>query len=148
LEVPVPISYKVCGNCDSWCGKCKLLLAHTIETMDGPLPARVQCNTCHQQHAFKDHKPGEVRTGMGRAPRAPAGPKRATPGAARASHYEELMKSHALEVGRTYSPKEKFAVGDVVQHPTFGLGVTTAVKDAKKVEVLFHDGARVLIQGL
>ena len=38
--------------------------------------------------------------------------------------------------------------GDVVQHPSFGVGVATAIKDAKKVEVLFHDGARVLIQGL
>ena len=32
---------KIGGTIDSWCGKCKLILAHTIEAMVGDKPARV-----------------------------------------------------------------------------------------------------------
>jgi hypothetical protein len=46
-----------------------------------------------------------------------------------------------------YSPKIKLAVGDVVRHPTFGVGVTVAMKDSTKAEVLFADGPKVLIHG-
>ena len=45
------------GNVDSWCGKCKMMLAHTIETLVGDKPARVQCNTCKSQHAYKAQVP-------------------------------------------------------------------------------------------
>ena len=34
---------------DSWCGVCKLMLAHTIEAMVGDTPARVHCNTLQSE---------------------------------------------------------------------------------------------------
>ena len=37
----------------------------------------------------------------------------------------------------------KYAPGDLVQHPNFGLGIATALKD-NKIEVLFEEGAKVL----
>jgi hypothetical protein len=49
------------GNVDSWCGKRKLILAHTIEVMAGDKPARVHCNTCKAQHSYKPYEPGEAR---------------------------------------------------------------------------------------
>ena len=48
------------GNVDSWCGKCKLILAHTIEALVGDKPARVHCNTCKAQHSYKPYEPGGV----------------------------------------------------------------------------------------
>ena len=35
--------------------------------------------------------------------------------------------------------------GDLVQHPSFGLGVATANKDGSKIEVLFEEGPKVLV---
>src|SRR5688572_25212638 len=48
------------GNVDSWCGKCKMMLAHTIEAMVGDKPVRVLCNTCKAQHGYKPNKPSET----------------------------------------------------------------------------------------
>ncbi len=135
---------KVGGNVDSWCGKCNLMLAHTIEAMVGDKPARVQCNTCHAQHNYKPWKPGEApRQVREREERGPRGPQ---PGQARASHYKDLLKGRELAMARRYSPKEKFKPGDLVEHPSFGLGVATAQKD-NKIEVLFEDGPKVLVHG-
>ena len=136
---------KVGGNVDSWCGKCNLMLAHTIEAMVGDKPARVHCNTCRSQHGFKPYKPGEApRQVRERQERGPLGPQ---PGKVRASHYQELLKGRNMALAKRYSPKDKYAPGDVVEHPTFGVGVATALKDATKIEVLFEDGAKVLVHG-
>jgi hypothetical protein len=122
------------GTIDSWCGKCKMMLAHTIEAMMGNKPARVHCNTCQSQHAFKASEPTK------RAPRAPG------TGGSRPVRYKTLIAGSSA-AAKTYSPKETYQEGDVVQHPTFGVGVTTAVKDASKIEVLFESGAKVLVHG-
>jgi hypothetical protein len=139
------VTYKVGGYCESWCGRCKLMLGHTIEAIVSGEPARVQCNTCHSQHNWKPYKPGEaprqVREREERGPRAPQ------PGQARASHYSELMKGKNLALAKRYSPKDKYAPGDLVEHPSFGLGVATALKDGTKIEVLFQEGAKVLVHG-
>jgi len=133
-------------NVDSWCGKCNMMLAHTIEAMVGEKPARVHCNTCKAQHVYKPYKPGEApkRQVRSREGGAPAVPRVAKP---RASHYEKLLAGNNANPVKPYSPKEKYNSGDVVEHPTFGLGVTTDLKDGTKIEVLFKDGPKLLVQG-
>lgn len=136
---------KVGGYVESWCGKCKLMLGHTIEAMVEGEPARVQCNTCKSQHSYKPFRPGDApKQVRAREERGHVGPQ---PGKARASHYQELMKGKNLALAKRYSPKDKFVPGDVVQHPTFGVGVATANKDGSKIEVLFEEGPRVLVHG-
>ena len=124
------------GNVDSWCGKCKLILAHTIEAMAGDKPVRVHCNTCKAQHGYKPYEPG----GAG-------GSKGPQPGKARASRYQMLLRGKDMALAKRYSPKDNYAPGDVVEHPSFGVGVAIAVKDGAKVEVLFDDGSKVLVHG-
>jgi hypothetical protein len=122
-----------------------MMLAHTIEALVAGEPARVHCNTCQSQHNYKPFPPGEApRQVRQREERGPSGPRA---GMARASHYQELMKGKNPALQKKYSPKDKYVVGDVVVHPTFGLGVATALKDGAKIEVLFEDGPRVLVHG-
>ena len=121
------------GIIDSWCGKCKMLLAHTIDAMVGDKPARVTCNTCKSQHNYKAQAPG-TRTAV----KTTRSPKR-TPG------YQSLMKAKEASVARVYSSTTTFVLGDFVDHPTFGRGVATAVKDGAKIEVLFDIGSKTLI---
>jgi hypothetical protein len=52
-----------------------------------------------------------------------------------------------MSAAKTYSSKDTYEPGDVLQHPTFGFGVATAVKDGTKIEVLFESGSKVLIHG-
>ena len=141
-------TFKIAGTVDSWCGRCKLMLTHTIETIGGTQPTRVHCNTCSSQHAYKPYLPGESpRLVKARERAEENGPRAPQPGKAKASHYEELMKGRDRTTAKSYTPKVKFGPGDVVDHPTFGVGIATALKDSTKIEVLFSEGPKVLIHG-
>jgi hypothetical protein len=136
---------KLGGNIDCWCGKCKMVLAHTIEAMVGDKPTRVHCNTCRAQHGYKPHQPGEA-SGQGRKREAASG---ARPQSARGSgnRYHSLLKGKDMSSAKRYSIKESYALGDLLQHPSFGFGVATAIKDVTKIEVLFESGPKVLVHG-
>ena len=109
-----------------------MMLAHTIEAMVGDKPARVSCNTCRSQHAYKAQPPGQ--TGTRTVKRG-------------ANRYQSLLKAGESSVTKNYSPSTKFELGDVLEHPTFGRGVATAVKDGAKIEVLFETGSKTLVHG-
>ncbi len=132
-------------NVDSWCGKCKRMLAHTIEAMVGDKPARVHCNTCKAQHTYKANEP-RVTTRQTRSGE-PGDSVAPQPRKARASKYEVSLKGKDTALAKRYSPKDNYSAGDVVQHPNFGLGVATAVKDNTKVEILFEQGPKLLVHG-
>ena len=121
------------GTVDGWCGKCKLVLAHTIEAMVGERPARVHCNTCGAQHAYKPNEPGKA-TGT-------------QPTRTRAGRYKTLLKDSETSEAKNYSPKDRYQPGDVLEHPSFGRGVATAIKDGTKIEVLFEGGSKLLVHG-
>ena len=48
--------------------------------------------------------------------------------------------------GRTYSPKLRFAIGEAIEHPSFGAGTVTTIRDGK-ITVAFELGDRTLIHG-
>jgi hypothetical protein len=50
----------------------------------------------------------------------------------------------AVRNARTYSARETFAVGELVEHPKFGLGNVTSVA-TQRIEVEFSDGTRALV---
>ena len=132
-------------NIDSWCGKCKGILAHTIETLIGDKPVRVRCNICKAQHGYKAYEP---RAGSGQlrqteAHSSVAARPRRTP----TNRYQSLLKGKDMAVAKSYSSKDRYSLGDVMEHPSFGLGVATAIKDGTKIEVLFQNGPKVLVQG-
>jgi hypothetical protein len=132
-----------------------MMLTHRIVAMVGPKPARVECETCHSQHNFREFAPGEVpaktTSSAGSGPRAP-----------RVSHvtrleqerrdrevsWERAVTGKLLADFIKYNVKAQFKVGDLVKHPKFGDGVVTQIIDAHKVEILFKDEPRKLAQAL
>jgi hypothetical protein len=52
----------------------------------------------------------------------------------------------APRVGQAYSPRQKYALGDTVDHPKFGAGTVVAIVDSK-IEVAFADSRRTLVHG-
>jgi hypothetical protein len=139
-------SYEIAGNVDSFCGKCKLTLIHTIETMNAGVPSRVHCNTCNSQHAYRPHAPGE-------GPRASAskagGARRAasTSTTSKASMYTELVRARDTTLAQPYSPKTKYVVDDLLVHAAYGIGVVMLLKDSTKIEVAFPNETMTLIHG-
>ena len=117
---------------DSWCGVCKLILAHTIEAIAADTPARVHCNTCKAQHKYRPHQPSEKS-------------KNVRQRKARTSSYEKLLTGKDMSLAKRYSPMDSYMMDDVVDHPSFGVGVTTTIKDGDKIEVVFENGMKTLI---
>jgi hypothetical protein len=128
-------------NVDSWCTKCKLVLAHTIEAVVSGRITKVHCNTCGGQHAYRARPPGAGGGGSGtRSARTSR-----TRSAPAVVLYSDLIRGRDAGAARPYSSSERFAARELIRHPSFGLGVITSLKDVNKIEVLFADGAKTLI---
>jgi hypothetical protein len=66
-------------------------------------------------------------------------------GRARASRYQALLKGKDMAVSKRYSSKDEYLLGDLIEHPNFGIGIATDIKNEAKMEVLFEGGSKVLI---
>jgi hypothetical protein len=129
---------KVGGEVDAFCTRCELTLAHTVHAVVGGKPVKVECNTCHAVHRY--------RGSAGAAPARSAG-KAERPARARAevTGFDELLAARRTAAARPYSPKVTFVVDDVVDHPLFGRGFVSAVRDGGKVEITFRSDVKLLI---
>jgi len=132
---------KTATDVDAYCSHCRLDLAHVVVAMEGSRVARVQCKTCRTVHAFRD-KSAAARRGASGAPRTTRASAKAS---AMIADYDELMRGHDIARARRYKPSVTFGAGDVVDHPTFGLGLVVRVLSDDKLEVTFRDGSRVLV---
>jgi hypothetical protein len=128
---------KVGGEVDASCSKCELVLAHTVIAMQGGQPVKVECNTCHGVHRYRPGKASAAR----RPPAAGRPQKKAPP------TFDELLARRASAGKRRYSPSETFAANDVIEHPAFGPGLVSAVRDGGKIDVAFRETMRTLVHG-
>lgn len=136
---------KTGSTVDSWCTKCKLVLAHTVEAMVESKITRVHCNTCRGQHAYRAEAPGTAKA-AGTTPRRSTA-KKAADSAPKRSEYEMLLRGRNGDKARTYATSERFAPGELIKHASFGLGVVVAERDSVKIDVAFPDGPKVLMHG-
>jgi len=131
------------------CTRCRTLTNHTIVAMVGDTPKRVECNTCHGVHNY--HAPAAPK-----APKKPAAAKTATPrpprtGSSATASASALQREWANavaaadpEAARPYSMQAGFKAGELLRHPTFGIGLVRRRVDTTKIECLFEDGLKVL----
>ncbi|MCL2179154.1 MAG: DUF3553 domain-containing protein [Proteobacteria bacterium] len=116
-------------------------LAHTILAMVDLRIARVRCNTCQAQHSLRKNPRG------GPSPSSSsASPPRKTASPSMASSVPLLLASADASKARNYSPRENFAEGDFLNHPSFGLGLVQAVR-GDKMDVAFKAFEKTLIHG-
>lgn len=118
---------------------------HVVVAMVGPNPAKVECTSCHKQHQYRAGPPGTKKEKEPRAPRTSAARRRE---GAHASPAPAPINLEARIANRTpvlYDVAHRFVVDDVVEHPSFGIGVVTGLPGAQKIEVLFPSGAKLLL---
>ena len=133
-------------DCDSYCGKCKMLLAHVIHAMDahGRTPVRVECKTCGGVHKYKGHLPGEAprksASGTSRARKSATASKTMKRGL-----FEDLAVGMDISAPSPYRIDQDFEKDTVILHKKFGLGLVTRALDGGKVEVAFRDEIRILV---
>jgi hypothetical protein len=134
---------KVGGEVDAFCTKCQLTLAHTVHAVVSGRPVKVECNTCHGVHRYRDPPGRAAALGSGGGPR-PARPARER---APAVGFEDLLAAKDVSGAQPYSPKRTYAVNDVIDHAMFGRGFVSAIRDAGKIEVTFRSDVKVLVHG-
>lgn len=133
---------KVGGEVDAFCTRCKMVLAHTILAVWAERIKKVRCNTCMGEHAFRASEPGtrSPRVGSSASPGVSKRPEKPS-----GSSYETLMEGKSRASARRYNPKERFEVGNLVEHPSFGLGVIAAVRGLDKIDVAFPGTVKTLL---
>jgi hypothetical protein len=130
---------KVGGEVDAVCTRCELTLAHTVHAVVGGRPIKVECNTCHVVHRYRGPVGAAVRGG----PRAER-PARVKPAVVA---FDELLAARDVAGAQPYSAKLTYRVDDVVDHPLFGRGFVSAVRDGGKLDVTFRSDVKVLVHG-
>ena len=133
-------TYEAGQDCDSYCTKCQLVLAHVIIAMRGTHPAMVECKTCHAVHAYKKEAPSAKKTGTKRSPSK----AKAT---ARQTTYQNLLAGRDISGAEYYKTTTLFAEADVVDHKIFGLGVVTQILSDNTIEVMFQASTKTLVHG-
>src|SRR5947209_3596384 len=129
---------KVGGDVDAFCTKCKMLLGHTILAMVDKRPARVRCNTCQGEHNYRASEGTTARKRW-----EPASEREKKPVV---TSWEALLKAKDISKARRYSAKEKYAADEVIEHPTFGVGLVQEVR-GDKINVAFKADTKTLVHG-
>ncbi len=133
-------NYSAGGYIEAWCTKCKLELGHTIIFMVDNFPKRVKCNTCNGEHNFRTNPSEKSRT-------RPESPIRKTKSQeANYNEYISRLSGSDLSNAKKYSIKGNFEKDEIIDHPTFGIGMVLSVIQINKIEILFKDGPKLLIQ--
>lgn len=120
---------------ESYCTKCKVNRDHTIMVMVEEVIGKVRCKTCGGSHKYRDplvaHKVWK------------AGRKKAAAEETTAAVVWETGMAEAKGKVRNYSMTEKYRVGDIVDHKTFGKGIVTKLY-FHKCDMLFKDRERLM----
>lgn len=156
LEISVD-STRAGEETTAYCTACKEMRQHVVVAMDGMLPAKVECLSCHRQHKFRAAAPGTKVAGAAKArsskpDSAPGKPRRSAgadgasgAGASAVNPLDALLAGRSTTGARSYSPGDSYVVGELLAHPNFGLGAVTATPSPGKISVQFRDSMRLLL---
>jgi len=128
---------KVSDEIESYCGKCKMTLAHSIVALVDGAPAKVRCLTC-----FSDHKP---RKEPGTA--ATKTKKKKSTTSTKSSPWQEQMRMWSVEKATPYTISKTYSVDEFINHKKFGKGIVTRIPSPEKIIALFESGEKMLLQG-
>jgi hypothetical protein len=128
---------KVGGEVDALCTRCELTLAHTVHAVVAGRPVKVECNTCHNVHRY--------RGSAGQPARPGASPARAARARPEVIAFDALLADRRVADARPYSVGYTYAIDDVLDHPIFGRGFVSALRDGGKIEVTFRSNVKLLV---
>jgi hypothetical protein len=131
---------------DSRCLKCKDLTNHTVIAMADDEIAKVQCNVCGGKHKYRPAKPEKASPVKKKVSKASAAKAAAALKEKKAAvSFEAMFKDRNTAEAKPYAMTATFNNNDIIDHPTFGLGLVTATIPADKIDVTFKDGSKTLI---
>lgn len=132
------------------CSRCKLDLMHTVVAMLEGKPRRVRCLTCGGDHLYrmpaslKAAKAAE-RKRASASKKSKASKKAKSGGRGEVPDFETLAGGKRIDNPRAYAMTERFAGGEIIQHPVFGIGIVAVVRGEDKIDVSFQKGVHTLL---
>ena len=134
------MAFEVGTDIESMCNTCGDVW-HVIVAKQGEKVTKVQCKQCGRQHRLKP---------TGAAPEANLKPtrRRVVGSKKKASARVSAKVDHGAvfdpnKPTRPYAIRERFELGEQIQHKKFGPGVVSAVED-DKIHVTFGSEAKIL----
>lgn len=141
-------------NVDSYCLKCKLLLAHVIVSMIGETISKVKCKTCGAEHKYRPEKSAAKKTAV----RKPLTAKQSMAKRAAAAKINDNnapvqwdLKNRNMSGStpiKDYSIHDRYRVSDAINHPVFGLGFVERIASDKTMNVLFCDSVKLMAMNI
>ena len=127
------------ADIESLCSKCGDVW-HVVVAKVGASIVRVICKECGSQHRYRNPKKPDERTRVASATKPPraARPMKIVERFERPSVAADLDKPP-----RPYAASERYAIGERVEHPTFGQGVVESL-ELGKMTIFFAVGRKVL----
>jgi len=122
----------------SKCTKCKDTTNHTIIAMVGDTIAKVECNTCGGIHNYRNAAAKKPATKRKISPTKPAKTSKVE------AEWKDLINDTDSAAATPYSMQMAIESGDLIQHPSFGLGRVINVTRPNKMEVYFSSGVKLL----
>jgi hypothetical protein len=130
--------YSAGDHITSKCTKCKDTTNHTIVAMVGDTVARVVCNTCGGTHNYRDAR---VKKALPKSKTSAAKPAKISKLEA---NWEAQINAADPADATPYNIKMVAKIGDIIQHPSFGLGCVINTIKPNKMEVSFRSGIKLL----
>lgn len=110
----------VTDEIDAWCGRCGMVRSQVVAAVVGDLPAQVVCQTCGSRARYRE---GPARAKKDEPVRPRATPSKPPPMDPKQKEKNELIETlRAAENPRKFSPKERYKVGEIIEHPEHGRG--------------------------
>jgi hypothetical protein len=129
---------------DSQCLKCKDVTNHIIVALVEEKIAKVECKVCGAKHKLRPPK-AAVKKAAKKKTAAPKAPKKTKAQLKAEAFFEEVMEGLDPSTAKPYSMTGLFRKDELIDHPTFGLGVITSVMLPNKITVTFKNGNKLLI---
>ncbi len=130
---------------EAFCGKCKNDTLHVITSIEENKIIKLMCKNCQSYHQYR--KPKAAVEGSSKKATTLLEPVvKTTQRRMRRDKWSRLLDSTEIEAAVEYKMQDSYEIETAINHKTFGLGVVKNIIDSRKIEVLFHDGQKILVQ--
>lgn len=134
---------------DAYCLRCKLTLSHVVLFEMGGVIQKVKCRTCGAEHKYRGPKP-EMKPGAARLRGVKVGRRVSASPSAKSEQRKPTLQEWTRKCEkikdegdiRAYDFQKSFQAGDVIRHPTFGIGFVERLLSETRMDVLFEDALR------
>lgn len=132
---------------EGYCRKCKKDTLHIITAIDDNKIEKVMCKVCMSYHKYKKAMDSSLEP-LIKKTKIPKKSTRKVQKRTRRDKWTRILEDLDSNAAIEYKMEKEYELETAIHHEIFGLGVVKNVIDSRKIEVLFHDGEKILVQNL